>query len=97
MRFILPTWPRRASLDAVRGWRKERSLRTTDTVGRPITVTTGLTTDNGGAAVVGLAIDGGPSAVVALDRGARLVANLRSSLGDLHDHLAELDNRPDGE
>jgi hypothetical protein len=79
-----------------RGWRKERVLRTTDTVGRPITVTTGLTTDNDGADVVGLAISGGPSAVIALDRGTRLLANLRSSLTDLHDHLAERDNRPGG-
>ena len=79
-----------------RGWRKERAIRTTDTTGRRVAVTTGLTTDVDGADVVGLAIDGGPSAVVALDRGARLVANLRASLSDLHAHLAENDTPQGG-
>jgi hypothetical protein len=60
-------------------------MGTTDTVGRPTTVTTGLTTDNDGEDVVGLAIDGGPSAVVTLADGSKLLANLRSSLDDLQD------------
>lgn len=64
-------------------------MQTTDTLGRPVTVTTGLTTDLTGEDVIGLAIGGGPSAVITLEHGARLQANLRKSLADLR-------NRRDG-
>lgn len=74
----------------MRGWRKERVLRATDTVGRPVLVATGLTTDVRGDEVVGLAVavggtdlDDAPSVALTLERGTRLIANLRSSLADL--------------
>ena len=73
-----------------RGWRKERVLQTTDTLGRPVVVTTGLTTDARGDEVVGLAVSFGgaafedvPTAVLTLEFGAHLVADLRESLADL--------------
>lgn len=69
-----------------RGWRKQRTLITKDTTGRPVQVTTGLTTDAQGDEVVGLAIGNGPSAVVDLGNGSELSANLRLSLADLLEH-----------
>lgn len=69
-------------LDAVRGWRKERVLWTTDSSGVPVPVTTGLTTDVKDEEVVGLAIGNGPTATVDLDSGSKLVTNLRQSLAD---------------
>lgn len=69
-----------------RGWRRERTLRTTDTAGAPIDVTTGLTTDAKGDEVVGIAIGGGPTATVTIGSGSELVANLRASLSDLLEH-----------
>lgn len=79
-----------AKVDAVRGWRKERVARTTDTAGQPIAVTTGLTVDVHDNEVVGLAIDAlgpvatvGPSAVLTLEIGSEVAGNLRSSLTDL--------------
>lgn len=70
-----------------RGWRKERSIRTTDTMGTDVEVTTGLVKGPDGTVVVGLAIDDGPSAVLRIDdSGPHLLANLRNSLADLLEH-----------
>ncbi|MFB9925968.1 hypothetical protein ACFORO_12685 [Amycolatopsis halotolerans] len=73
----------------MRGWRIERELKTTDASGRPVTVTTGVTTDANGDDVRGLAITAigsvsmvGPTAVFGVDDGSRLVANLLLSLAD---------------
>jgi hypothetical protein len=73
-----------------RGWRKERVVRTTDTAGNQVDITTGLTRDPGGETVVGLAINDGPSAILRIDdrtnSGGQLIANLRASLADLLEH-----------
>ncbi|MFC5115429.1 hypothetical protein ACFPN7_15950 [Amycolatopsis halotolerans] len=74
-----------------RGWRKERWLETSDTSGRPVRITTGLTVDARGEDVVGLAITAlgpvsvvGPTAVLTLDSGSDVVGDLlRASLADL--------------
>lgn len=80
-------------LVVVRGWRIERSLRTTDTAGGPVIVTTGLTADARGDEVVGLAITAltpvvvfGPSATLTLHSGSYVAGSLlRASLADLLD------------
>jgi hypothetical protein len=47
-----------------RGWHKERTLTTIDTLGRQIAVTTGLTRDSQGQAVAVIAIGDGPTAII---------------------------------
>jgi hypothetical protein len=47
-----------------RGWHKERTLTTIDTVGRAIAVTTGLTRDSEGHSVAVIAIGDGPTAII---------------------------------
>lgn len=70
-----------------RGWRKERVVRTTDTAGSGIEVTTGLTRDPKGESVVGIAIGDGPSAILRLNSsGPHLIAAVRESLADLLEH-----------
>jgi len=46
-----------------RGWYKERTLTTVDTVGREVSVTTGLTRDPEGRLVAAIAISDGPTAI----------------------------------
>ncbi|OXM62779.1 hypothetical protein [Amycolatopsis vastitatis] len=46
-----------------RGWYKERTLTTVDTVGREVPVTTGLTRDPEGRLVAAIAISDGPTAI----------------------------------
>jgi hypothetical protein len=77
-------------LDAVRGWRRERTTETTDTLGRPVAVTSGLTVDAHDNEVVGLGItmigsvtELGPSVVLTLETGSDVAGNLRASLTDL--------------
>lgn len=71
----------------MRGWRNERSVKTVDSTGRPVTITTGLTTNAQGHLAVGLAIDGqaetGPSATLPVPAGGRVISNLQLSFDDL--------------
>jgi hypothetical protein len=46
-----------------RGWYQERTLTTVDTVGREVSVTTGLTRDPEGRLVAAIAISDGPTAI----------------------------------
>lgn len=70
-----------------RGWRNERTVRTVDTTGRAIEVTTGITTDERGVEVVALSVDDGPSAVIAdpdsFEAAAAVTVNLKQAQLDL--------------
>ena len=70
-----------------RGWYKERTLTTVDTVGREVSVTTGLTRDPEGRLVAAIAISDGPTAIYrhSGDTGDRteLVANLTATAKEL--------------
>ncbi len=70
-----------------RGWYEERTLTTVDTVGREVSVTTGLTRDPEGRLVAAIAISDGPTAIYRYsgDTGERteLVANAAGTVRDL--------------
>ncbi len=70
-----------------RGWYKERTLTTVDTVGREVSVTTGLTRDPEGRLVAAIAISDGPTAIYryAGDVGERteLVTNAADTVREL--------------
>ena len=70
-----------------RGWYEERTLTTVDTVGREVSVTTGLTRDPEGRLVAAIAISDGPTAIYRYsgDIGERteLVANAAGTVRDL--------------
>ncbi|MEU4251463.1 hypothetical protein AB0F15_29025 [Amycolatopsis sp. NPDC026612] len=70
-----------------RGWYEERTLTTVDTVGRVVSVTTGLTRDPEGRLVAAIAISDGPTAIYRYsgDTGERteLVANAAGTVRDL--------------
>jgi hypothetical protein len=70
-----------------RGWYEERTLTTVDTVGRAVSVTTGLTRDPEGRLVAAIAISDGPTAIYrhAGDTGERteLVANATDTVKEL--------------
>ncbi|WP_103351964.1 hypothetical protein [Amycolatopsis sp. CA-128772] len=76
-----------------RGWYKERTLTTVDTVGREVSVTTGLTRDPEGRLVAAIAISDGPTAIYryAGDTGetTELVTNAAETVTELR-KLAEL-------
>ncbi|MEV4056216.1 hypothetical protein AB0J55_33860 [Amycolatopsis sp. NPDC049688] len=76
-----------------RGWYKERTLTTVDTVGREVSVTTGLTRDPEGRLVAAIAISDGPTAIYryAGDAGERteLVTNAADTVTELR-KLADL-------
>ncbi len=65
-----------------RGWRRERQVRTLDTVGRAVEVTAGLIRDNGHL-VVALGIGEGPTAILRGAALADLVTNLRHAQDDV--------------
>lgn len=71
-----------------RGWHKERTLTTLDTVGREIAVTTGLTRDPEGRLVAVIAVGDGPTAIFRhlhdLDDRPELVANAADTAEDLY-------------
>ncbi|UOZ06875.1 MULTISPECIES: hypothetical protein [unclassified Amycolatopsis] len=71
-----------------RGWQKERTLTTLDTVGREIAVTTGLTRDPEGRLVAVIAVGDGPTAIFRhlhdLEDRPELVANAADTADDLH-------------
>ncbi|GAB3376141.1 hypothetical protein [Amycolatopsis echigonensis] len=70
-----------------RGWRNERRVSTVDTTGRPVTITTGITTNVAGQNTVVLAVDNpsvaGPSAAIPPAAGGRVIQNLQWSFDDL--------------
>ncbi|WIV52552.1 hypothetical protein [Amycolatopsis nalaikhensis] len=70
-----------------RGWYEERTLTTVDTVGREVSVTTGLTRDPEGRLVAAIAISDSPSAIFryASDTGDRteLLTNATSTVEEL--------------
>ncbi|SFW71168.1 hypothetical protein [Amycolatopsis australiensis] len=70
-----------------RGWYHERTLTTVDTVGREVSVTTGLTRDPEGRLVAAIAIGDGPTAIYRYsgDAGDRteLVANAADTVREL--------------
>ncbi|WP_410571312.1 hypothetical protein [Amycolatopsis sp. cmx-4-61] len=70
-----------------RGWYKERTLTTVDTVGREVSVTTGLTRDPEGRLVAAIAIGDGPTAIYRYSADARerteLVANAADTVREL--------------
>lgn len=70
-----------------RGWYKERTLTTVDTVGREVSVTTGLTRDPEGRLVAAIAISDGPTAIYrhSGDTGERteLVTNAADTVKEL--------------
>ncbi|NBH07870.1 hypothetical protein [Amycolatopsis sp. SID8362] len=70
-----------------RGWYKERTLTTVDTVGREVSVTTGLTRDPEGRLVAAIAISDGPTAIYrhAADQDDRteLLANVTETVKEL--------------
>ncbi|MFF4600535.1 hypothetical protein, partial [Amycolatopsis sp. NPDC001370] len=85
-------WQRKITLtlggkQMTRGWRNERTVRTVDTTGRAIDVTTGITTDERGVEVVALSVDDGPSAVIAdpdsFETAAAVTVNLQQAQLDL--------------
>jgi len=71
-----------------RGWQKERTLTTIDTVGREIAVTTGLTRDPEGRLVAVIAIGDGPTAIFRhlhdLDDRTELLVNAAHTAEELH-------------
>ncbi|GHG11974.1 MULTISPECIES: hypothetical protein [Amycolatopsis] len=71
-----------------RGWYQERTLTTVDTVGREVSVTTGLTRDPEGRLVAAIAISDGPTAIYRYsgDAGERtqLVTNAADTVAELH-------------
>ncbi|MFJ1761418.1 hypothetical protein ACIOD2_13935 [Amycolatopsis sp. NPDC088138] len=71
-----------------RGWQKERTITTVDTVGRRVAVTTGLTRDPEGRLVAVIAVGDGPTAIFRhlndLDDRPELVANATDTAADLH-------------
>jgi hypothetical protein len=70
-----------------RGWYKERTLTTVDTVGREVSVTTGLTRDPEGRLVAAIAISDGPTAIYRYSGDAgdhtELVANTENTVKEL--------------
>ena len=70
-----------------RGWYKERTLTTVDTVGREVSVTTGLTRDPEGRLVAAIAISDGPTAIYRYSGDAGdhtgLVANTEDTVKEL--------------
>ncbi|UKD55176.1 hypothetical protein L3Q65_46240 [Amycolatopsis sp. FU40] len=70
----------------MRGWNKERSVKTVDSTGRTVRITTGLTTTVQGDLVVAIAIDSqvaaGPSAIIPVADRMRLINNLHASFDD---------------
>ncbi|MEU0533602.1 hypothetical protein [Amycolatopsis tolypomycina] len=70
-----------------RGWYKERTLTTVDTVGREVSVTTGLTRDPEGRLVAAIAISDGPTAIYAYSGSTgeptELVANAADTVTEL--------------
>jgi hypothetical protein len=61
-------------------------VQTTDTVGRPVDVTVGITRNpDGGHLVPAVAIDDGPTAVLPDIKLGAVVANLRQALTDVLD------------
>ncbi|WP_410631699.1 hypothetical protein [Amycolatopsis sp. cmx-4-83] len=70
-----------------RGWYKERTLTTVDTVGREVSVTTGLTRDPEGRLVAAIAISDGPTAIYrhAADQEPRteLLTNVTETVDEL--------------
>ncbi|WP_328450304.1 MULTISPECIES: hypothetical protein [unclassified Amycolatopsis] len=71
-----------------RGWQKERTLTTLDTVGRRVAVTTGLTRDPEGRLVAVIAVGDGPTAIFRHlhdpDDRTELVINAADTADDLH-------------
>ncbi|MGV9360935.1 MULTISPECIES: hypothetical protein [unclassified Amycolatopsis] len=70
-----------------RGWYKERTLTTVDTVGREVSVTTGLTRDPEGRLVAAIAISDGPTAIYRYsgeaDGPSELVTNAAETVKEL--------------
>ncbi|MGW5722094.1 hypothetical protein ACWEVP_38395 [Amycolatopsis sp. NPDC003865] len=70
-----------------RGWYKERTLTTVDTVGREVSVTTGLTRDPEGRLVAAIAISDGPTAIFRYagqaGEGTELVLNAAETVKEL--------------
>jgi hypothetical protein len=70
-----------------RGWYKERTLTTVDTVGREVSVTTGLTRDPEGRLVAAIAISDGPTAIYRYageaGEGTELVTNAADTVKEL--------------
>lgn len=70
-----------------RGWYKERTLTTVDTVGREVSVTTGLTRDPEGRLVAAIAISDGPTAIYRyageVSEGTELVRNTADTVKEL--------------
>ncbi|MFJ7215954.1 hypothetical protein [Amycolatopsis sp. NPDC098790] len=70
-----------------RGWYKERTLTTVDTVGREVSVTTGLTRDPEGRLVAAIAISDGPTAIYRyageVAEGTELVLNAADTVKEL--------------
>ncbi|MEC3974723.1 hypothetical protein [Amycolatopsis sp. H20-H5] len=63
-----------------RGWRRTRVVSSVDSLGRPVTVTTGLTTNTAGEVVAAIGIDNGPTAILdSLD----VAVNIEQTLADL--------------
>ena len=83
-----------------RGWYREQTLVTRDTVGREIAVTTGVTRDPEGRLVAAIAIGDGPSAIFRRlferDERAELLRNADRTVEDLAELYrveTELDRR----
>ncbi len=76
---------------AGRGWHLERTVSTTDTTGRRVDVTVGLSRDSRGKLKSLIGIDGGPSAVLDTDRAAELIENIRQTAAAA---LAQEQDRP---
>ncbi|MBB1154016.1 hypothetical protein [Amycolatopsis dendrobii] len=69
-----------------RGWRQQRTISTTDTIGRKVNVITGITRNADGKEVVALGIAHGPTATLPRAEGNALIKNVRAALTELLSH-----------
>ena len=77
-----------------RGWYKERTLTTVDTVGREVSVTTGLTRDPEGRLVAAIAISDGPTAIYCYSADAGQRTELVTNAADTVEELRKLAGTP---
>ncbi|ADJ48790.1 hypothetical protein AMES_6964 [Amycolatopsis mediterranei S699] len=77
-----------------RGWYKERTLTTVDTVGREVSVTTGLTRDPEGRLVAAIAISDGPTAIYRYSGDAGELTELVTNAADTVKELRKLTGAP---
>ncbi|HET6711807.1 hypothetical protein [Amycolatopsis sp.] len=77
-----------------RGWYKERTLTTVDTVGREVSVTTGLTRDPEGRLVAAIAISDGPTAIYSYSGNTGEPAELVTNAADTVKELRRLAGVP---